>query len=562
MIKRRDTPTGSGRDFIREIVAKDLSEHGEVFTRFPPEPNGYLHIGHAKSICLNFGIASENDGVCHLRYDDTNPLRESDEFVKSIEDDVRWLGFDWKGRKFFASDYFQKLYNYAIELIRQGRAFVCDQSADAFAASRGTPTFPGSESPFRDRSIKENLDLFERMRRGEFEDGTRTLRAKIDMSSPNIHLRDPALYRIRKVSHHRTGKAWCIYPTYDFAHCLSDAIEGITHSLCTLEFEVHRPLYDWILESLNLTKPFPKPLPRQYEFARLNLSFTVLSKRKLFQLVSCNLVKGWDDPRMPTLSGMRRRGISPESIRAFCAKIGITKYDALTDIALFEHCIRDDLNRRARRAMAVLRPLKIIIDNLPDDHFEELDAANNPEDHSAGKRKIPFSRELYIEQSDFMEVPVPRFFRLFPGAEVRLRYAYILKCEGVVKDKNENIQLLHCRIDPDSKRGGATANRRVRGTLHWVSARHFIEAELRLFDRLFTISEPEKSGGDFTEFLNPASFEVIERCKLEPSLASALPDESFQFERTGYFCLDRDSAPNRPIFNRTIPLRDSWIAKK
>lgn len=551
----------SSKDFIREIIAQDLESNihkGRVITRFPPEPNGYLHIGHAKSICLNFGIASENSGQCHLRFDDTNPERESGEFVKAIEEDVHWLGFDWQNRKFFASDYFEKLYEYAIELIQNGKAFVCDQSAEDFAKSRGTPTLPGIESPFRNRSIQENLELLQRMRRGEFEDGAKTLRAKIDMASSNMHLRDPALYRIRKVAHHRSEKAWCIYPTYDFAHCISDAIEGITHSLCTLEFAVHRPLYDWVLENLNLTKP----LPRQYEFARLNLSFTILSKRKLLQLVQSRSVKGWDDPRMPTLSGMRRRGISPHAIREFCAKIGITKYDALTDIALFEHCIRDDLNRRSQRAMAVLRPLKIIIDNLPEDHFEDLEAINNPEDLSFGKRKIPFSRELFIDQSDFMEVPSPKFFRLRLGGEVRLRYAYILKCERIVKDKNGNLQSLHCSIDPDSKRGGKTANRRIRGTLHWVSAAHAIDAELRLFDRLFTIAEPEKSERDFTKFLNPASLEIIEKCKLEPSLASAKIAQSFQFERTGYFCLDADSAPNRLIFNRTIALRDSWISKK
>ncbi len=564
MTEEHSNNTDTGKDFIRDIVAQDLAANthgGRVITRFPPEPNGYLHIGHAKSICLNFGLALENNGTCHLRFDDTNPTRENDEYVTAIEQDVRWLGFEWNDHKFFASNYFQKLYDFAVELIRQGKAFVCDQTAEEFAADRGTPTSPGTESSHRDRAIEENLDLFERMRAGEFPDGAKTLRAKIDMASPNIHLRDPALYRIRKVSHHRTGDAWSIYPTYDFAHCLSDAIEGITHSVCTLEFTVHRPLYDWVLENVSL----PRPLPRQYEFARLNLDYTVMSKRKLLQLVEDNNIQGWDDPRMPTLSGMRRRGVTPSSIRNFCATVGVTKHDSLTDFALFEHCLRDDLNKHALRAMAVLHPIKVVITNLADDHFEELEAINNPEDESAGCRKIPFSRELYIEQKDFMEDPPKKFFRLRPGGEVRLRYAYIMKCEEVIKDSEGNIECLHCTIDPDSKSGGATAGRRVKGTIHWVSATHAKTAEIRLFDRLFTIPEPTKdpSGKDFTAFLNPDSLTTVTHCKLEPSLAEARVGQNFQFERTGYFCLDsKESSAENLIFNRTVALRDSWATKQ
>ncbi|MBT5706577.1 MAG: glutamine--tRNA ligase/YqeY domain fusion protein, partial [Verrucomicrobia bacterium] len=469
MTEETAPPTESGTNFIREIVNQDIetnTHEGKVITRFPPEPNGYLHIGHAKSICLNFGIAQENKGLCHLRFDDTNPAKENDEFVQAIEEDVRWLGFNWSEHKFFASNYFQQLYDHAVDLIEQGKAFVCDQSAEDFAKCRGTTTEAGTESPFRNRSVQENLDLFKRMREGEFNDGDKTLRAKIDMASPNIHLRDPGLYRIRKIAHHRTGVQWSIYPTYDFAHCLSDAIEGITHSLCTLEFAVHRPLYDWVLENL----PSPRPLPKQYEFARLNLNYTILSKRKLSQLVEEKRVTGWDDPRMPTLSGMRRRGVTPESIRAFCSTVGVTKYDALTEVALFDHALRTDLNKRAQRAMGVLRPIKVVIDNLPEDHEEPLEAINNPEDEQAGKRTIPFSRELYIEETDFMEDPPKKFFRLRPGGEVRLRYAYIMKCEEVVKDESGNIDHLRCTIDSESKQGGPTAGRRVKGTIHWVSA--------------------------------------------------------------------------------------------
>lgn len=551
----------SGRDFIREIVAKDLAantHNGKVITRFPPEPNGYLHIGHAKSICLNFGLAQENNGTCHLRFDDTNPARESEDYVQAIKQDVEWLGFNWSDHDYFASNYFDRLHDFAVDLIKQGKAFVCDQSPEEFATARGTPTVPGTESPHRNRSIDENLKLFQEMRQGVFPDSAKTLRAKIDMASPNIHLRDPALYRIRKIAHHHTGDQWPIYPTYDFAHCLSDAIEGITHSVCTLEFAVHRPLYDWVLENVSL----PRPLPRQYEFARLNLSFTILSKRKLLQLVTEEQVSGWDDPRMPTLSGMRRRGVTAEAIRTFCETIGVTKYDALTDVALFDHCLRTHLNKTALRVMAVLKPIRVVIDNLPADHFEELEAVNNPEDDTAGSRQIPFSRELYIEQTDFMEDPPKKFFRLRPGGEVRLRYAYIMKCEEVVRDPDGNIDYLRCTIDPDSKRGGATSGRRVKGTIHWVSAPHAIEAEVRLFDRLFTVPEPDntKDGKEFTEFLNPDSLQTLTNCRLEPSLANASPETSYQFERTGYFCLD--SAGQRPVFNRTIALRDSWAPNK
>ncbi len=559
MTEQNSQSAENHKDFIREIVAQDLAANthdGNVITRFPPEPNGYLHIGHAKSICLNFGIAEENQGRCHLRFDDTNPTRENDEYVQAIKNDVQWLGFEWNDHQYFASNYFEKLYEFALELIRQGKAFVCDQSAEEFAADRGTPTSPGNESPFRTRSVEENLQLFQQMRAGEFPDGAKTLRAKIDMTSPNIHLRDPALYRIRKVTHHRTGDAWPIYPTYDFAHCLSDAIEGITHSICTLEFMVHRPLYDWVLENL----PLPKPLPRQYEFARLNLSYTIMSKRKLLQLVEEGAVTGWDDPRMPTISGMRRRGYPPEAIRAFCKTVGVTKYDGLTDVALLEFCLRTHLNQAAERRMAVLRPLKVIIDNLPEDHEEQLEAINNPEDPEAGTRVLPFSRELYIEATDFLEDPPKKFFRLRPGGEVRLRYAYILKCEEVVKDESGAIQHLRCTVDLESKSGGATAGRRVKGTIHWVSAAHAVPAEVRLFDRLFTVPEPDSSKSEqpFTDFLNPESLTVLKDCQLEPSLSNLPAGQACQFERTGYFCPDaKESSSDHLVFNRTIALRDS-----
>jgi glutaminyl-tRNA synthetase len=551
-------------DFVRDIVAADnkSAKHGgRVVTRFPPEPNGYLHIGHAKSICLNFGIAGENPGgVCHLRFDDTNPAREDVEYVDSIQEDVRWLGFDWGKNKFYASDYFGKLYDFAVELIKLSNAFVCDLTADEMIQYRGAPTLPGKESPYRNRSVAENLDLFARMRAGEFPDGAKTLRAKIDMASSNIHLRDPAIYRIRKVDHHRTGSQWCIYPMYDYAHCLSDSIEGITHSICTLEFEVHRPLYDWILDALKTPCH-----PQQIEFARLNLSYTVMSKRKLLQLVQEGLVSGWDDPRMPTVAGLRRRGVTPEAICGFCARIGVTKYNGLTDIALLEYAVREDLNQRALRVMAVLRPLKVVLMNYPEGHAEELEAVNNPEDPAAGTRKVPFSRVIYIERDDFMEAPPKKFFRLSPGNEVRLRYAYIIKCVEVIKDTSGAITELHCTIDPDSKSGGATAGRKIKGTIHWVSAAHAISAEVRLYDRLFTVEEPDadKEDRDFKTFLNPASLETLTDAKLEPSLANANPDARYQFERLGYFRADpKDSRPGKPVFSRTISLRDSWAKEQ
>ena len=550
-------------DFIREIVKEDQTsgKHAQIVTRFPPEPNGYLHIGHAKAICLNFGIAKENQGICHLRFDDTNPIRESTEYVESIQEDVRWLGFDWKESRFFTSDYFEKLFGLAMQLIENGKAYVCDLSAEDFMRMRGTPTHAGEDSPFRERSVEENMDLFKKMREGVFEDGAKTLRAKIEMSAPNIQMRDPALYRIRRVHHHRTGDAWPIYPMYDFAHCLSDAVEGITHSLCTLEFEVHRPLYDWILQNVNL----PEPLPRQIEFARLNLGYTVMSKRKLLQLVEDKHVSGWDDPRMPTVSGLRRRGVTSDSIRHFCKRIGITKYDGMTDIALLEHSIRNDLNKRALRVQGVLKPLKVVIENIPEDHFEELEAVNNPEDPDAGSRKLPFSREIYIDQDDFMEEAPKKFFRLKPEGEVRLRYAYILKCEKVIKDDEGNIVELRATIDPDSKRGGATAGRKVKGTIHWVSAQHAITAEVRLDERLFTVEQPDsgKDKKDYKDFLNPESLAVLEGCKLEPSLKEATQDTRYQFERVGYFCLDsKDTTADKPVFNRTISLRDAWSKRK
>jgi len=551
-------------DFIRDIVAEDnrTGKHGgRVVTRFPPEPNGYLHIGHAKSICLNFGIAGENPGgICHLRFDDTNPAREDVEYVDSIQEDVRWMGFDWGANKFYASDYFGRLYDFAVQLIKLGKAYVCDLTAAELIEYRGAPTVPGKESPYRNRSVEENLDLFARMRAGEFADGAKTLRAKIDMASPNIHLRDPAIYRIRKVGHHRTGSDWCIYPMYDYAHCLSDSIEGITHSICTLEFEVHRPLYDWILAELNTPCH-----PQQIEFARLNLGYTVMSKRKLLQLVEENLVTGWDDPRMPTLAGLRRRGVTPGAIRHFCARIGVTKYNGLTDIALLEHSIREDLNQQALRVMAVLHPLKVVLTNYPEDQVEELEAVNNPEDPAAGSRKVPFSRVIYIERDDFMEQPLPKFFRLAPGKEVRLRYAYIIKCVEVVKDATGAVTELHCTIDPDSKSGGATAGRKVKGTIHWVSAPHAVDATVRVYDRLFTVPEPDSSanGCDFKAFMNPKSLEILTNCKLEPSLVEAKPETRYQFERLGYFRADPiDSVPGVPVFNRIISLRDSWAKEQ
>ena len=548
-------------DFIRTIIAEDNRNHkygGRVVTRFPPEPNGYLHIGHAKSICLNFGVAAEHEsGICHLRFDDTNPAKEDVEYVESIQEDVHWLGFDWGEHLYYASDYFEQLYQYAVQLIKTGNAYVESLSADEIRDYRGTLTQPGRESPYRDRSIEENLDLFERMRAGEFEDGTHVLRAKIDMASPNITMRDPTLYRIRKVSHHRTGDTWCIYPMYDFTHCISDAIEGITHSLCTLEFENNRPLYEWVLNTLD----WPKPHPQQIEFARLGLEHTTLSKRNLLRLVESGQVSGWDDPRMPTISGLRRRGYTPEAIRHFCEHIGVAKRDSMVTMALLEYFIRNDLNRRAPRTMAVLRPLKVVLLNYPEDGEEALKAINNPEDPSAGTRQVPFSRELYIERDDFMEAPPQKFFRLAPGREVRLRYAYFITCVDVVKDDAGRVVELHCTYDPETRGGNAPDGRKVKATLHWVSAAHAVAAEVRLYDHL--LKSPDTSdaapASDFTQLLNPNSLEVLTGCKLEPSLAEAAPGARYQFERQGYFCADvRDSTPSRPVFNRTVTLRDTW----
>ena len=546
-------------DFIRDIVAADLATNkhgGRVVTRFPPEPNGYLHIGHAKSICLNFGIALENGGVCHLRFDDTNPAKEDVEYVESIQGDVRWLGFDWRDKLFYASDYFEQLHDYAVQLIRAGKAYVDSLSAEELRAHRGTLTAPGRDSPYRDRSVEENLRLFAAMRAGEFAEGTHVLRAKIDMASPNINMRDPAIFRIKHAPHHRTGDRWCVYPMYDFAHALSDAIEGITHSICTLEFEDHRPLYDWVLDNL----PVPSH-PQQIEFARLNLSYVVLSKRKLLELVAEGRVSGWDDPRMPTLAGLRRRGYTPEAIRAFCLAVGVAKRNSVVDVAMLEHAVRDDLNKRAPRAMAVLRPLRVVIDNFPDDRVEEMEAVNNPEDASMGTRRVPFSRVLYIERDDFREDPPKQFFRLAPGREVRLRYGYFIRCERVVKDDSGAVVELHCTYDPATRGGDAPDGRKVKATLHWVSAAHAIPAEVRLYDRLFTVENPtvEKDGVDYRTYLNPRSLEALVGCQLEPSLAGAQPGSRYQFERHGYFCTDSvDSAPGRLIFNRTVGLRDTW----
>ena len=545
-------------DFIREIIVDDQrtgKHHGKVHTRFPPEPNGYLHIGHAKSICLNFGVAQEFAGRCNLRFDDTNPTKEDVEYVEAIEEDVRWLGFEWAGI-FFASDYFETLYGCAEQLVRDGRAYVDSLSADEIRAYRGTLTEPGRNSPHRTRSVEQNLDLFRRMRAGEFPDGAHVLRAKIDMASPNVNMRDPTLYRIRHAHHHRTGDAWCIYPTYDYAHPISDALEGITHSLCTLEFEDHRPLYDWVVDSLKGYARFPSR-PQQIEFARLNLNYTIMSKRKLLALVEQGHVAGWDDPRMPTIAGIRRRGYTPEAIRDFCNRIGVAKKENVIDVALLEHTVREDLNRRAPRALAVLRPIKVIIDNYPEGKTEEVEAINNPEDPSAGSRRIPFSRELYIDEDDFREDPPKKFFRLSPGVEVRLRYAYILKCERVVKDAAGAIAELRCTIDAESL-NGATAQRRVKGTIHWVSAAHARTAEVRLYDRLFNSEEPGEDGRDPLSDLNPRSLEVLTGAKIEPSLASAPVGARFQFERNGYFSVDPDSRDGRPVFNRTVTLKDTW----
>jgi glutaminyl-tRNA synthetase len=546
-------------DFIREIVANDLRagrHSGRVHTRFPPEPNGYLHIGHAKSICLNFGVADEFTGVCNLRFDDTNPTKEDTEYVDSIQQDVRWLGFDWDDRLFYASDYFEQLYQFAEQLIRNRKAYVDSLTADEIRDYRGTLTEPGRNSPYRDRRADENLDLFRRMRAGEFEDGTHVLRAAIDMASPNINMRDPTLYRIRHAAHHRTGDVWCIYPTYDYAHPISDALEGITHSLCTLEFEDHRPLYDWVVDNLRESGAF-RSRPQQIEFARLNLNYTVMSKRKLLALVEQKLVAGWDDPRMPTIAGIRRRGYTAEAVRDFCSRIGVAKKENVIDVALLEHTVREDLNRRAPRALAVLRPLPVVIENYPEDRVEEIEAEQNPENPAAGKRRIPFSRVIYIDRDDFMETPAKKFHRLSPGAEVRLRYSYIVKCERVVKNSAGEIVELRASIDPDSL-NGATAARRVKGTIHWVSAAHALDAEVRLYDRLFTSEDPAAGGRDPLDDLNPASLEVLTHCKVEPSLAGASVGARFQFERQGYFCVDPDSRPGAPVFNRTVTLKDTW----
>ncbi len=556
-IRPGDAAPNAPLDFIRQIVADDVAagrNGGRVHTRFPPEPNGYLHIGHAKSICLNFGVAQEFGGLCNLRFDDTNPTREDVEYVDAIKRDVRWLGFDWDDREFYASDYFERLYECAVSLIKRGLAYVDSLSAEEIRAYRGTLTEKGRNSPYRDRSVEENLDLFERMRRGEFPDGAHVLRARIDMGSPNINMRDPTLYRIRHAHHHRTGDRWCIYPMYDFTHALSDAFEGITHSLCTLEFEDHRPLYNWCIEQFD---DLPGR-PRQYEFARLNLTYTVMSKRKLLELVERGLVNGWDDPRMPTISGMRRRGYTPEAIRDFCTRIGVAKSESRIDVALLEHSVRDHLNRVAPRVMAVLRPLRLVIENYPEDRVEMMEAVNNPEDPSAGTRQVPFSRVLYIEQDDFREVPPKKFFRLYPGNEVRLRYAYIIRCESVVKDETGRVVEVRCTYDPDTRSGsGASEGRRVKGTLHWVSAAHAVEAEVRLYDRLFRTEDPGASP-DFTSELNPDSLEVVRDARVEPSVVGAPPETRYQFERLGYFAVDPDSTPERPVFNRTVTLRDTW----
>ncbi len=555
------TPESSAAsNFIREIVAEDVKtgkHQGRVATRFPPEPNGYLHIGHAKSICLNFGLAQDHPGgTCNLRFDDTNPTKESMEYAEAIQADVRWLGFEWADRLYYASDYFEQLYQFAVQLITKGTAYVDSLSADEIRAYRGTLTEPGKDSPYRTRSVRENLDLFARMRAGEFPDGAHVLRAKIDMASPNINLRDPTLYRIRHVPHYRAGTKWCLYPTYDYAHPLSDAIERITHSVCTLEFEDHRPLYDWVLDHVDVPSH-----PRQIEFARLNLTHTVMSKRKLLDLAEKGHVAGWDDPRMPTLKGLRRRGYTPEAIRAFCEHIGVGKRDAVVEVALLEHFIREDLNRRAPRVMAVLRPLRVVIDNYPEGRVEELEAVNNPEDPRAGTRMVPFSRAIYIEQDDFREIPPKKFYRLAPGQEVRLRYAYIIKCVGVVKDERTGeVVEVHCTYDPETRSGSSQAGRKVKGTLHWVSAAEAKDAEVRLYDHLFLQPNPGDTpeGEDYTASLNPHSLERLPGCKVEPSLADRPPGSRFQFERQGYFCVDPDSSAGRLVFNRTVPLRDTW----
>ena len=543
-------------NFIRNIIAEDLKKNkneGRVQTRFPPEPNGYLHIGHAKAICLNFGLADEFGGKCNLRFDDTNPVKEEDEYVNAIENDVRWLGFDWGEKTYYASDYFEQMYEYAVQLVKAGKAYVDDLSAEEIRQYRGTLTKAGEESPYRNRSVEENLDLFERMRKGEFPNGAKVLRAKIDMSSPNLNMRDPVMYRILHAKHHRTGDKWCIYPMYDWAHGLEDSIEGVTHSICTLEFEAHRPLYDWFLEQMGVFHP------QQIEFARLNLSYTMMSKRKLLQLVEEGHVAGWDDPRMPTISGLRRRGYTPEAIRDFAERIGVAKRDSMVDIALLEHCIREDLNKRALRVMGVLDPLKVIIDNYPEDQVEELDAINNPEDPEMGKRKVPFSRELYIERDDFREDPPKKYFRLAPGREVRLRYAYYITCVDFVKDESGEVTEIHCTYDPQTRGGYSPDGRRVKGTIHWVSAPHALDAEIRLYEHLFIKENPADidEDEDFRKNMNPESLKVVS-AKVERSLENARKESFYQFERKGYFCVDPDSLKGKLVFNRTVTLRDTW----
>lgn len=566
MANHEETTLGDNlrpHNFVQDIITDEVQagkNGGRVHTRFPPEPNGYLHIGHAKSICLNFGLAAVNSGICNLRFDDTNPSKEEVEYVDSIQEDVHWLGFDWNERRFYASDYFERLYQFAEQLIAAGKAYVCDLSPQQIRDYRGTLTEAGQDSPYRQRSVDENLTLFRQMRSGDFPDGSRVLRAKIDMASPNLNLRDPVLYRILRAHHHRTGDTWCIYPMYDYAHPLSDALEAITHSICTLEFEDHRPLYDWVLDNVEYGQA-ERGRPRQIEFARLNLSYTVMSKRKLRELVESGYVSGWDDPRMPTISGLRRRGYTPEAIRDFCERIGVAKRNSMVDIALLEHCIREDLNAHAARVMAVLHPLKVIIDNFPADGVEWLETDNNPEAPEMGKRKIPFTRELYIEQDDFMEDPPKKFFRLIPGGEVRLKSAYIIKCERVVKDDvSGEVLEVHCTYDPETKSGGAESGRKVKGTLHWVSAAHAVKAEVRLYDHLFTAENPddEEDGQDYKGRLNPDSLVINVNCQVEPSLADTASGERFQFLRQGYFAVDPESTPECPIFNRVVSLKDSW----
>lgn len=557
MSKSEESNKKQTSNFIREKIDEDLrtkKHNGRVHTRFPPEPNGYLHIGHAKSICLNFGLANDYNGLCNLRFDDTNPTKEEQEYVDSIKEDVRWLGFDWGDREYYASDYFDTLYEYAVRLINKGKAYIDSLTAEQIREYRGTPTEPGKESPYRNRSIEENLQLFEGMKDGKFKEGDHVLRAKIDMSSPNLNMRDPVLYRILHKHHHRTKDKWCIYPMYDMAHGQSDSIEKITHSLCTLEFENHRPLYDWLVKELEIFAP------QQIEFARLNLNYTIMSKRKLLELVNGKYVDGWDDPRMPTISGLRRRGYTPASIRNFSEAVGIAKRENIIDVSLLEFSVREDLNRKAQRAMAVLNPLKIVLTNYPDDQIEELDAINNPEDPSMGTRKIPFGKEIYIETDDFKEDPPKKFFRLSPGKEVRLRYGYIIKCDEVIKDGDGKVIELRCSYDPDTKSGSGKSDKKVKGTIHWISKKHAFEAEVRLYDRLFTVPDPESDAEkDFKEFINPNSLVVLKNCKLEPSLKLAAAGDRFQFERLGYFCVDsKNSKVEEPVFNRIVSLRDSW----